>query len=405
MIKLYGTVVIISLVGAFTFLKAVERGPSSTVENSTLIPPDQAQAKAIMSNVYDSFVKIIPYIYSEKSAGEILKKKSVQNELIKNLTDISDCFKGAKHVEFLQAPGFRPSLNTINTHIDETISSIKSQNFVFAQSNLAAITALCVSCHSILSDSISKNAFGGAINSEKRSRFESDYAYGNYLFLVRRLSEATFFFELATKSHLENPASQNSTTNYELYSSFRRVLSIYTKTTFNPDKSLAFLKKYQNHKNLGPGLSAVITQWIVHLDKWKKFDPHKVKFISKFIKEHLSPLENHKEKLMSPESDITLLIASGVLSKYLMEHRLSSVTPEILYWLAIAERRLSSTYFFSISDLYLKDCITLYPKSIYAKKCYEEYQDNIIFGFSGSAGTDIPTEEKRELERLKQYLK
>jgi len=31
------------------------------------------QAKAVMGNVYDSFVKIIPYIYSDKAAHESLK--------------------------------------------------------------------------------------------------------------------------------------------------------------------------------------------------------------------------------------------------------------------------------------------------------------------------------------------
>lgn len=403
--KMYGLIALAGLVFALTVLKAVEPGRTTAPEKEVVIPVDQAQAKAVMGNVYDSFVKIIPYVYSEKSAVEIFKEKSSQKELIKNLTDISESFKGAKHVEFFQKPGFRPSLDTINSHIDETISSIKAQNYIFAQSRLKAVTALCVSCHAILSESVSKNAFGEAISREKRSRFESDYSYANYLFLVRRLSEATFFFELSIKAHLENTSSENSAINQELYSSLRRVLSIYTKITFNPDKSQAFLKKYQNHKNLNPILKATITQWIAQLDGWKKFDPRKVKSIHKFVEKYLVPLENNKEKLLSGESDITLLIASGVLSKYLTENPKSTLTPEILYWLAIAERRLSNTYFFSLSELYLKDCITLYPKSSYAKKCYKEYEDDITFGFSGSGGTDIPAEEKRELDRLKQFLK
>ena len=102
---------------------------------------------------------------------------------------------------------------------------------------------------------------------------------------------------------------------------------------------------------------------------------------------------------------MTLLVSSGVLSKYLNDNPKSKLVPEILYWLSIAERRLSNTYFFSLSDLYLKDCVRLYPKSKYAKKCYQEYADNIEFGYSGSSGTDIPVEEKQELEQLKKYLK
>lgn len=384
--------------------------PSAFAENPAPKPEDVVQAKAVMSNVYDSFVKIIPYVYADKEAADLLKVPSNQKELIKDLTEISHAFKGARHVEFFQKPGFRPSLETINTHIDETITSIKSQNFIFAQSRLKAVTALCVSCHSALPDSISENAFGAALKKEKRGRFDSDFAYANYLYLVRRLTEADFYFELAIKSALER-STPNQMPEHELSTSLRRVLSIYTKITFNPDKSEAILKKYLQHKNLPKSLKETMTGWIANLDKWKKFDPRKVKSIHEFIQKTLAPLEAHRDRLASGQSDVTLLISSGILSKYLTEHVESnkkaknSIVPEVLYWLSIAERRLSSTYFFSLSDLYLKDCITLYPHSPWAKKCYQEYEDNITFGFSGSKGTDIPPEEKRELERLKQVLK
>jgi hypothetical protein len=371
---------------------------------STSAPVGEKKAKEVMNNIYDSFVKIIPYVYSEKNGLDYLKDSANQRELIKSLTDISNAFKGARHVEFFQKPGFRPSLETINTHLDETIVSIKSQNYIFAQSRLKAITALCVSCHSVLSESHSKNAFGGAINSEKRSRFESDFAYANYLYLVRRFTEANMYYELAIKSNLES-APLTDIPDHELYASMRRVLSIYTKITFNPERSEAFLKKYVNHKFMPKVLSSTINEWIVSLGKWKKFDPKKVKSIKQYIKKNLVPLELHRDELTSGRSDVTLLISSGILSKYLTDKPRSALTPEILYWLSIAERRLSSTYFFSLSDLYLKDCIILYSKSPWAKKCYQEYEDNITFGFSGSKGTDIPVEEKKELDRLKQLLK
>jgi hypothetical protein len=366
---------------------------------------ENSQAKIVMGNVYDSFVKIIPYAYAEKDAADLLRDSSHQQELIKNLTDISNSFKGARHVQFFQRPGFRPSLETINTHIDETINSIKSQNYILAQSRLKAITALCVSCHSVLSDNISKNAFGEAINSEKRNRFESDYAYANYLYLVRRFSESTFYFEQSIKSHLEKGNAKDEMADHELDSSLKRVLSIYTKINFNPEKAQAFIKKNIALKNMPKETVNTLTTWQKSLAKWKKFNPKKIKSIQQFIEKNLAPLENEREKLSSGESDVTLLIASGVLSKYLVDNSKSPLTPEILYWLSIAERRLSSTYFFSLSDLYLKDCITLYSSSPWAKKCYQEYEDNITFGFSGSKGTDIPLEEKRELERLKQVLK
>ena len=370
------------------------------------------QAKAVMGSVYESFVKIIPYVYADKSSVDSMSIKKNQEELIANLTDISNLFKGAKHVEFFQKPGFKPSLDTINSHLEDTILSLQSQNYVFAQSRLKAVTALCVSCHSQLSDSMAKNAFGEAIGKEKRSRFESDYAFANYLYLVRRFTESINYFEMSIKSNLEK--SQNSSNSkvfddnsngQEIMGAIRRVLSIYTKINLNSEKAIAFLKKYQSNKSISKFNKVTINTWITSLERWKNFDPNKPIMIEDFIAKYLEPIEITKEKTKTEDGDITLLIASGILSKYLSENSQTSLAPAILYWLSLSERRLSNTYFFSLSDLYLKDCITLYPKSPYAKKCFREYEENLTFGYSGSAGTDIPEGEKRELEKLRKLIR
>ena len=360
----------------------------------------QTDAKNLMDDVYGSFLKIIPYVYSDEKKLASLKTDNAQkNELIKNLTDISGFFKSARHVEYFQRPGFRPSLDTINGHIEDTLNSVKNNNFPFAQKKMKALTSLCISCHTQLSEKASENAFGNAISKAKKENFESDFAYGNYLFLVRRFNESEKFFDMAIKSSLKTHNDQ------ELYPSLRRILSIHTKISFNPKLAESSISSYLNNEDMPKLASEQIKIWNASLKKWKTFNPKKVKSITGFIQAYLAPLEANKEKMMSGENDVTLLVASGVLSKYLNDNPKSKIVPEILYWLSIAERRLSNSFFFSLSDLYLKDCIRLYPKSAYAKKCYQEYADNIEFGYSGSSGTDIPAEEKRELEALKSFLK
>ncbi|MBY0413971.1 MAG: hypothetical protein K2Q18_07390, partial [Bdellovibrionales bacterium] len=353
-----------------------------------------------MDGVYESFVKVIPYVYSDEKNMEVLRTDPGQKEkLLKNLTDISEFFKSARHVEYFQRPGFRPSLETINYHLEDTINSVKSNNYVFAQKRLKALTALCISCHSQLSEKASENTFGNAIKKVKRDNFESDFGYGNYLFLVRRFSEAEKFFDLSIEKALKDGNEA------ELYPSLRRIVSINSKINFSPKGVTAFTEKYLTYPLLPPLAKNTLVNWNSEIKKWQGFEPKKVKSIDAFIKKYLVPLENKRDQALSGEFDITLLVASGVLSKHLNDFPKSKLAPEILYWLSIAERRLSSTYFFSLSDLYLKDCVKLYSKSKYAQRCYDEYADNIEFGYSGSGGTDIPAEEKRELIRLKGYLK
>ena len=369
---------------------------------STRLPAQTGknEAKVIMDGVYDSFIKVIPYVYSDEKKMEMLKTNPEQKQsLVKNLTDISDFFKSARHVEYFQRPGFRPSLETINDHLNNTLRSVKSDNYAFAHKRLKSLTALCISCHSQLSEQASENTFGNSIKKVKRESFDSDFAYGNYLFLVRRFTESEKFFENALQSAIK------SSNESELYPSMRRLVSIHTKIDFDYDETQRVIAQTKNNTGLPVLAQKTLDSWDKDLKLWKGFNSKKIKSIDGFIKKYLYTLDTDKAKTAGGEKDITLLIASGILSKHLNDHPKTKMAPEILYWLSISERRLSNTYFFSLSDLYLKDCIRLYPKSRFAKKCYAEYAENIEFGYSGSGGTDIPVEEKQELERLKSTIK
>ena len=358
------------------------------------------QAKAVMGGIYNSFLQVIPYLYSDENSIEVLKKDKAKKEaLLKNLTDLSDFFKSARHVEYLDRPGFRPSLESMNSHLSDTINSVQSNNFIFAQKRLGSMTSLCISCHSQLSSMGAQNAFGEALNKTKRDEFDSDFGYGNYLYLIIQFDESEKYLNLALEKALAESRS------HELYSSLRRIISIHTKISFNYSKANAFVVKYESDKRMPLLAKETVAAWRKSLESWKDFNPAKVTSIDSFIKKYLSPLEELKEVKGLGDNDITLLIASGILSKYLNDNPKTENAPQILYWLSVAERRLSNTFFFTLSDLYLKNCIKLYSKSPYAKKCYALYEENLEFGFTGSGGRDFPPEEKMELSRLRNLLK
>ena len=63
--------------------------------------------------------------------------------------------------------------------------------------------------------------------------------------------------------------------------------------------------------------------------------------------------------------------------------------------------RISSSLFFRFGDMYLKACITDYPKSATAKQCYVALERIVAEGYTGSGGTNIPSDEEVELMRLK----
>ncbi len=363
----------------------------------------QAQAKAVMGGIYESFVKIIPYVYTTEYRSNAFEKKKEKAELLKNLTDLSQFFKSAQHADFFQRPGFRPSLETINNHIDETITSVEVNNHIFAQKRLNVLGALCVSCHSQLPKSVAKNAFGSeAVKEEKRERFESDFAYANYLYLIRRFDDSKKYFEKSIETTL---AKSENDQRKDITASLKKILSIHTKIKFDYNSANMFVEKWSKESKLSSQDKKMVQRWSADLKAWKNFDPASVKSMSQFIEKYLSPLDWKKEVMFTGEDDVPFFIASGVLLNFFVENPESPMAPEILYWMYMAEKHMSQTYFFSLGDLYLKDCIRKYPASPFAKKCYNEYADSIESGFTGSSGTSLPIEERKELQKLKSLLK
>jgi hypothetical protein len=366
------------------------------------VSDERVSAKAIMSGVYQSFLKIVPYVYSDQESqyGQLFKGDSAKkDELLKNLNDLSEFFKSAEHVSYFKRPGFRPSLDTINNHLSDTIVSVKENNYNFAQKRLKAMTSLCISCHSQLSEASSKNSFGKEVNLTDRSGFESDYAFANYLFLVRKFEEAESYFKKAVEVSLEK--SQMTV----LLDSLRKLLSIYTKVDFDYKKASAFVSAYKDDKRMPVIAKNSLLEWSRSLQTFEKFNAKTNSSPKEFIEKYLAPLEQTKLGQTETNHDVRFLVGSGVLTKFATSNPKSKLMPEILYWLAVADKNLSHSYFFSLSDLYLKDCVTTYSKSPFARKCYELYEENVQFGYSGSGGTDIPEGEKRELQRLKSFLK
>ncbi len=78
--------------------------------------------------------------------------------------------------------------------------------------------------------------------------------------------------------------------------------------------------------------------------------------------------------------------------------------PEAFYWLSLSERATGYDAFYSLADAYLRACITRWPDQPYARKCFEEYEEFVEFGYSGSSGTHIPDDVKQELERLRKMI-
>lgn len=101
---------------------------------------------------------------------------------------------------------------------------------------------------------------------------------------------------------------------------------------------------------------------------------------------------------------VVYLWLRGQFHEYVQAHPQDPRMPELLYWLAISDRVLDYNFYYSLADLYLKECIVRYPAADAAEDCYAEYERYVDFAYSGSSGPHVPAEVRDQLILLREVL-
>jgi hypothetical protein len=111
------------------------------------------------------------------------------------------------------------------------------------------------------------------------------------------------------------------------------------------------------------------------------------------------------EKLREVPADHTGLVhdlvASSLLHRYTEERlRRGSDVAEAYYWLGVAESRIDRSYWLSQADLYLETAIRMAPAEPFAKDALELLRARTVAGYTGSAGTHLPSDVQAKLDEL-----
>jgi hypothetical protein len=107
------------------------------------------------------------------------------------------------------------------------------------------------------------------------------------------------------------------------------------------------------------------------------------------------------EELVKSGGDVALLRASAYLSRALTLNPKHAKRPRALYLLGVSAAKVRSPLLWDLDLLYFEACVRENPKSASAKQCFNSFNERLVLGFSGSAGTRIPPDEQARLDQLK----
>lgn len=382
---------ILRLLLVATFL--VNSALAASDKKETKEAPSSPEVRSVMVQFLGHILNLKTFLVSEKRFSQKKNEKTIEKELLalKNLAQTS------LHEQKFNAPGMVVSKEVLEHHINETYNTFKKGNKSYARWMLNGTFSICVSCHT-QSPAPGNQSWAHQI----QKSFPNKGEQAEFLFLTRNFDDALKIFN----ERISGPGRALKTD--ELDQIMERKLMIFVRIRQNPGQAIDSFQEDLKSRKIPKFLKAKIKQWIVELEEWKKEPPFAIEPVTETaFKSKVESLLEKAEKVESADLDrksVIYLRLSGLLSDFSNKHPKTKLTPEILYWMAKCDRHLKQNFFYSLGDLYLKECMKSHAKHAVAKKCFQDYEENTILSYSGSGGTHLPEDVKKELDALRKEI-
>ncbi len=354
------------------------------------------QTKELMTQFLFQLTALKVYFVSE---DKFMDAKN-NSDILSHLKEFAKLSKKASHDPVLSQENFRFSRHVLEDHIVDTERMFRLGNKSYARWQLTATASVCMSCHTQI-PTASRSSFDefGSLKI-----FSSEFDKAEFLFATRAFDKAEEIYDKIIDGY---PANNFKTEQVE--TALERQLAYFSRIVRSPSEAFTKMKVHQKNKELPEYLQRNISVWIAQFDLWKKqpvLDPKTAtdRQILEFAQSNIEAKGDSKMFEASNPLLITYLRVSGILYEYLQNHPNSKAVPEVLYWLSLCDRSISNNFFYSLADLYLRECMTQYSTDPVAQKCFKEYETQKIIGYSGSSGTHLPAEVKADLKQLKKLV-
>jgi hypothetical protein len=351
---------------------------------------EDGRTKALMHTFVVEIHKMNPYLSSTKAFSSPAGKKVVAESLerlgqkTKNPPDA-----------LTKSPGFAINFALLADHVQKTQIIFDKGEMEYARMRVAGITNLCASCH--MQNPVAKTGSPFAAFNSLADKVTFDNA--NFFFLIRRYDVALTQFEKLIRGYPSTDISSD-----QLSDAFRRRLAIYVRVLRNPNLGVDSLKEDLKNPKLPSDTRRNVMEWIAALEKLstepRKISELKTPELVAYVAKKLPFQANRKIPTSDPQL-INMLYLSGLLYERLYQEPSGPNTQELLYYLAACERSLAPVIWYSISEIYLKECVVQFPHQPFSKKCFDAYEDGMRERFMGR---NPPPHVRESIEALRDYL-
>lgn len=361
---------------------------SAQTENNS----SQTQVPVVMYDFLGKLTGLQPFMVSPQKFSSDKNEKEIE----RRLAEFAETAKRLSHNQRLSTTSFQISAQVLQGHLATVRDLFGQGRKDYARRMLNATIDGCSSCHTQVPS--------GKMQMWKFKADEihgTDFDKAEFLFAVRHYDEALDYYNRVI-SKIKDEAGER----FQIETALKRKLAIFVRAKQEPQQGVESFQKDLNNKKLSKATKTEVAGWI---DALKKVIPTNDPSVSaetleNFASKAIPPLLTAAAQF-KPGSYVMFLYTSGMIYHFINTHKESEVTPGLLYWLALCDNHLSQNYFFSLTDSYLKECISRFPSSKTAGKCYSELESITVEAYTGSSGVHLPKDVKEELQKYKAMLK
>jgi hypothetical protein len=357
-------------------------------ENTEQIPP-------VMYEMMGHLYRIQPYLFSD----ELFSKPESKEAIGTALKGLAETSKRLPHSQRLSSSGFQVSAIELQKLLKETSSAFHDGKTEYARRLLNGTLDGCSSCHAqVPGKNLPQWTF-------RQNELKGDsFAKAEFLFAVRHYQEASQHFSQFVQSF-----DSAKTDPQFVETALRRQLVIFVRIKKNPQEGIDVLKVALKNPKIPLGIRRQVQGWIAGLKKLQQTSmPHPMKAsraeIEAYASKALQPILSGGSRRFDPSSTVSFLAASGLIFEFLNNRDAKDLSPELFYWLALSDAELSTGYFFSLTENYLRECIQRFPKDPGAWKCFDQLEASLTAAYTGSQGTAVPSDVTQDLNKLRKMM-
>jgi hypothetical protein len=356
----------------------------------------RAEVKAVMDQLLQQVFILKPFMASQTSFSDPENSAQISG-VLKKMVALS---KKVNHEERINKTGFQVSASVLTQQLEQVENIFSTGSKDYALGNLKSTLGVCMSCHTQLPAVSTRFT---TLN--QTQTLSNQFQEAEFLFLIRNFDDAMTQYGELIAGYPLNKAEID-----DLETAIYRQIFYYVRVARNlPGLSVALQRDGENQQ-LPVQLQKQIKGFMVALndmlgENYPQFTDAQGDDVRNYAEAVLTTATGDDFSLDSPQNVLAALKMSSVLYEYLNANPTTPLKPDVLYWLALGERRYHYQSIYSLPDLYLKQCVLEYPKNPVAKACFAEYEDSIAVAFTGSGGTHLPDDISQELEMMRKLVK